>query len=96
MEKTGFKEIGDLLEALFEVAVALIEVGADGFQMTDLAELWNKLWGDEEVRKKLQDAYDGVGDIKDEIEDLSLNESMSLAMKLVPKILKLVTAIRGA
>lgn len=95
MEKTGFKEIGDVLEAIFEVAVALIQVGSDGFQMSDLNELWEKLWADDDARKKLQDAYEGIDNVGEEIEDLSLNESMSLAMRLIPNIIRIVEAIRG-
>jgi hypothetical protein len=78
-EKVGIKESKELLKGVVVLSAILIEKLKDGFQVSDLPTILSRLGYDNDVRA----ALDGIGAIPSELKDLSLEESMELAMTLL-------------
>lgn len=87
----GIEESKELLVGVNEVALCLVTRLKDGLQLNDLTAIMQKLLTDEEFKEKLQKAYEDVGDVKDEIKDLSLGEGLELAklqLEYIPKYME--------
>ena len=93
MEQTpvGINETLELLVGVNELAVCMIELMKDGFQVADFGALMLKLQSDEMFKEKLMKAYENIGMVPAEIKDISMVEGMNLALiqiQYLPKILE--------
>ncbi|MCJ7520997.1 MAG: hypothetical protein MUP21_02070 [Dehalococcoidia bacterium] len=88
---TGCTETLDALIAVNELALFLVGRFADGVGFDDLIASWNKVQSDDEFRNRLSAAYEGWSKISGEIEDLDVNEAISLVsaqMSYVPRLME--------
>lgn len=91
MEKHGINETKELLEALMEMSLVLIDLFKDGVQFKDSIELFQKISSDPVLKAQLVAAYEGYQKIPSEIKDLDAVEGVSLSTCLlayIPKILE--------
>lgn len=72
------KETKEALIAIIDLALEAKKLGADGFDLSDVAALGAKFIGDEDFRKKVLDGIKGAGSILDEVKDLSGAEVVQL------------------
>lgn len=91
MDHKGINETKELLEALMELSLILIDVFKDGVQIKDSVELFQKISSDPVLKAQLKAAYEGYQKIPDEIKDLDAVEGVSLStclLSYIPKILE--------
>lgn len=91
---TDIKETKELLVGLNEVAVFLISIFKDGFDLDDFGAIWDKLIKDEEFKKKLEAAYADAGKIPEEFTDLDLLESMEILKIQADYVTKIIEALK--
>lgn len=91
---TGIKETKELLIGLNEVAVFLISIFKDGFDLNDFGAIWDKLTKDEDFRKKLEVAYTDVSKIPEEFANLDLIESMEILKTQADYVTKIIEALK--
>jgi flagellar biosynthesis/type III secretory pathway chaperone len=72
----GIDKTTSVLNALNSLSIKLIELGKDGFQISDATALI----ADEEVRNLLVEAYTAISGLKSELNDLNLHEGIELGM----------------
>jgi len=95
MEKQhGIRETKEMVTALMELSVCLIDVFKDGIQITDAMELWEKIGQDPVMKKKFAAALDGYRSIPAEIKDLDAAEGVELATCLLMYIPKILDSLR--
>lgn len=95
-EKLGIKETKEALVGVNELSLKLCEVFKDGAQISDVAELWDKLKNDPEASSKLMAAYQGASQIPAEIKDLDLGEGAELAVVQISYVPKFIEALKKA
>ena len=92
--KLGIGETTDVLEAANELAILLITILKDGFQVYgDFATIFSKIREDDAFRKVLQDAYTNIRDVPAEMGDLDASEIIQLAgtqMGYLPRLLEAI------
>ncbi len=93
-EVVGIKETQEMLVGVNELSIALLVAMKDGFQMTDLSDLFMKLQTDEAFKAKLQAAYDGMNAIPAEAKDISMAEGIQLALVQVQYLPKIIAAAK--
>ena len=91
----GIKESQELLVAANEIAICLIGRLKDGLQVgEDVAAIILKLQADQEFKAKMDAGFSGLGDLKAELNDLSVSEIIDLASKQIQYIPKLLEAAK--
>lgn len=93
MEK-GIKETKEALKGINELSLCLIKSFKDGVQTSDFMELFVKLQTDEDFKKALTDAADGIKEVPAEISDISMAEGVELAMVQIQYLPKLIEAFK--
>lgn len=77
-EKQGVKETMDVLVAVNQLTVFLIERLKDGIAMDDLMAMYAKLTMDERFKSLLAEAYEGIKLVPAEVKDLDYQEVIQL------------------
>lgn len=91
----GIKESKELLIAANEIAICLISKLKDGLQLgEDVAAIILKLQTDQEFKAKMDAGFTGVGEIKAELQDLSVSEIIDLASEQIQYVPKLIEAAK--
>lgn len=90
--KKGLRELSELLDMLFDLSLTIAKELKDGFQLSDILSVINKIFGDKEFRDKLTKAVDGASGIPAEIKKMGVDESIGLAMKVLPYVPKIADA----
>lgn len=93
-EEFGIKETKEAVIGVFEVAIELIKGFKDGVQLGDFVQFWNDFKDDPEFQQKLKDAYEGIGQVPDEIGDLDAYEGVELVGVVLPYIPKIIEAFK--
>lgn len=83
----GIQETVDVIEAVGVLKKVLVKHLADGFQTADLVKIVEDLLGNEEAKKEIAEAIDGVEKILPELQDLSWAEKIALIQKIMSAIL---------
>jgi ATP-dependent 26S proteasome regulatory subunit len=95
MSEKSVKETKELLTGVNEVVILLLTHLKDGFQISkDLPAIFAELVGNGELQAKLQKAYEGVGQVDDEIKDLNLQEAVELGLLQVQYVEKIIEALK--
>jgi len=90
---TGIKETTEALVAFNEVTLFLVTIFKDGIDLEDFGAIWDKLTEDEEFKTLMNKAFEGIGQIPREVEDLDFREGVSLSkiqLDFLPKILDVI------
>ena len=95
MESAGIKETKEVVVAAVSLAAVLAAAFKDGVQAEDFAVVFAKIQGDEALKAKLLDAYNGADKVPSEAKDLSLAESLEILVAVIPEIKKLIEAVRA-
>lgn len=90
-EKKGIKETKEVLIALNELSLFIIERAKDGVGFDDAIALF----GHSELKGKLLQAFDGVKDVKAELDNLSLEEGLELGQVQISYVPKIVAAVKA-
>lgn len=90
MEKS-VKETKEVLVAVGDLAVLLVEVLKDGVQISDALKIADALMKRPELLIELKAALDGIEEVPAELKDISLDEGIELA-KVSAEIVKKVVA----
>jgi hypothetical protein len=94
-EKHGIKETKEVVVAVLgHVAPLLIKRFKDGVGFDDVSAIMAKWNSDEEFKAALQEAFDDVKKIPDEVSDLDLSEGLDLGMAAVMQVPKIVEAFK--
>ena len=94
-EALGIKETKEAVQGLLAVSSFLAVRLKDGAGVDDAAALVQKLMMDDEFKKVLEAAVEGAKQIPAEVKDLSLAESLELALVGVGGVKDIVTGLRG-
>lgn len=88
------KETKEALVGLLSITELLAVQFKDGVQASDVADIILKITANEELKKKLLDAYNDADKVPSEMKDMELAEAIELITFAAPKILDLVKAIK--
>lgn len=86
-EKHGVKELTEVLAAIVEIGLVLIQKSKDGFDFSDVVSLV----GEKDVVAAITAAVEGISEVPDEIKDLDALEGVELAktvLDYVPRIVE--------
>lgn len=95
MGTTGIKETKDLLIALNEVALVLVQRFKDGIGVEDFAAFYEKLKNDSVFKAELEAAWENHGMIPAEIKDIDLGEAVELVFVQASYLPKFIDAVNG-
>lgn len=87
----GVKDTKEAMIGINELALTLARIFSDGVQFQDFMELWRKVGEDETFKAQLMAAYEGWGNIPDELADIDVQESLEIIgvqLSYVPKLLE--------
>ena len=90
----GIKELKDTIEALLEVSLKITSVLKDGYQATDLALIFELFTKDEEMKKKIALAYDGISKVGGEVRDIDISEGIELTVSMIQYVPKFIAALQ--
>jgi len=90
----GVKETQEALSGALAIAVCIVEAGRDGYQWSDIGEVFGKLTSDPVLKAKVDAAWKDIGMVQDEIKDLDMSEVFSLLAGSLPDIQKLIEAFK--
>lgn len=90
----GIKETTELLVAVNKITLFLIKRLKDGAGLDDAMAIYAKLTTDEEFKKVVFDAYDGVKAIPSEIKDLDYREVVQLLLAQINFIPLIIDEIK--
>jgi urease gamma subunit len=82
----GIKETVDVIEAVAVLKKVIVKHLADGFQTSDLVKIVEELLGDEEAKKEIGEALDGIELVLPELKDLTWAEKFELVQKVLQLI----------
>lgn len=88
------KEAKEALVGFIAVAALLAEEFKDGVQASDVADILLKIQGNEELKKKLVEAYNGIDKVPSELSQMGLAEVLDLLSGSIPELFKLISAIK--
>ena len=89
----GIEGTEEALVAVLQLGLMLWKSFHDGFQIGDLADLWDIYKNDEDFNIAMREAFEGYQNIPHEIKDLQLEEAMQLSgvmLKYLPKYLQAI------
>lgn len=90
----NIKETREVLVAVNELAVFLVERLKDGVGFDDVAAIYDKLKNDEDFKTKMQMAYDNIALVPDEVEDIDIAEGVELATVQLSYVPKYIEALK--
>ena len=88
------RETKEVLKAMNEITLFLIEALKDGVDFSDFVDFYNKVTKDQKFSILLRDAYDGMGEIPEELSDLDMREGLELIQLQLDYIPKIVDSFR--
>lgn len=91
---SGIQETRELLMAVDEVALVLVDRFKDGVSLSDFAAFWDKYSQDEAFKAVLQAAWDKHQAIPEEIADLQIQEIVDLALLEVSYVPRFLDALK--
>jgi len=91
---SNIAEIQNLLGALNELTISLIQVFRNGVNSASVAQMGNLLEVDKDLQIKLEQAFANYKSLSDEIANLSLANSMSLALTQLSYLQQILTALK--
>lgn len=83
----GIQETVDVIEAVGVLKKVLVKHLADGFQVTDLVKVVEDLLGNEQAKKEIAEALEGIEKVLPELQELSWAEKITLIQKVASAIL---------
>lgn len=92
---SGVKETKEALVAALKIAPILVKQFQDGAQLSDVSELYAKIWADEGMKVAVMAAYEGYDQIPEEVKDLDAAEVVELLSSALPEVLALVKALKA-
>jgi hypothetical protein len=94
-ESLEIKDTKEVLVGLLKIAGLFAEVMKDGLKADDVAVIIQKISSDENLKKALLDAYNGIDKVPSEIKDISLPEAFNLAAVVFPEVLLIIKKIQA-
>lgn len=91
----GIKETKESLVGMLALTQVLAKHFKDGVQTKDFLAIYSDIINDEELKQKLQDAFEGYKLIDDELKSITLSEGVELLVAVVPEIEKLIEELRA-
>ena len=88
------KETKDALVGINELSILLITLLKDGISLNDFSVLFEKVVKDEAFKAKMEEAYNGIAQVPQELQDLSLSEIIELATLQVGYVPKIIDALK--
>jgi hypothetical protein len=88
------KQSKELVVGFIALSALLAESFKDGVQVADLAAIFAKIQGDQELQAKLVAAYQDIELVKEEIKDVSAVEVVEVLSAALPEIMKLLQAVK--
>jgi hypothetical protein len=87
-------ETKEALVGLLAITELLASEFKDGVQVADFADIALKIQGNEELKKKLMEAYNGIDKVPSEVKELSVAEAIDLVAFAIPQLMNLIGAIK--
>ena len=89
------KETRDVMIAINDLVLFLIDIFRDGAQLSDAFAVYNKLTADEDFKAKLIAAYEGINLVDDEMRDIDIAEIVELSSLQLSFLPQIMDAIGG-
>jgi len=89
----GIHETEEALEGILQLGLVLWKTFHDGFQISDIGEIWEVFRNDHEFTDAMKNAFDGYKKIPSEVKDLQIEEAVALSgvmLKYLPKYLQAI------
>ena len=87
-------ETKEALVGLLAITELLAVEFKDGVQASDVADIILKITANDDLKKKLLDAYNGADKVPSELKDMDLAEAVELLTFATPKILDVIKALK--
>jgi hypothetical protein len=87
-------ETKEALVGLLAITELLASEFKDGVQAADVADIILKITANDDLKKKLLDAYNGIDKVPAEVKDMDIAEAVELLTFATPKILDVIKAIK--
>lgn len=89
----GVQETKEVMIAVNELGLTLLNLFADGVQFADAMALWKKIGEDETFKAQLKAAYEGWSNVSGEISHIDVAGMLSLVatqMEYIPRLLEAI------
>ena len=93
-EERGIKETKEMMKAINELAMFLIDRFKDGVQMADFVKFYSAMMMDSEMKAMVKKAYDGYEAIPAELKDIDLEEASELISEQISMVPKIIASLR--
>lgn len=90
----GIKDTKEVLVLIEVFGVFLARTLKDGFQFTDVQELFDKMKDDPEFVKAFMDAFNGIQNIPGEVIDIDVFEGISLGRQGIGMVGSFIDALK--
>lgn len=90
------KETKEVLLGTLELVKVIAKELQDGFQVTDLVNAFAAINGDPVKKAAVEAALQNIGNVPEEIKDISLAESIDLAVTVLSQLPSLIAAFKKA
>lgn len=94
MSQVGIKETKEALIGVNTLSLFLVERLKDGVQLDDAVAVFGKLTADEEFKKIMGDAVEGIKAVPEEVKDLDVTEAVELITLQASFVPKFVEALK--
>jgi len=92
----GTKELEEAIVGVMEVGLTLASGFKDGVQFGDFVEFWNKYQDDAVFKQRIQEAYQGISGVPDEVGELDAEDIIRVIALVLPYIPKIIDALKPA
>lgn len=89
------KETKEVLVAVNDLALELVNVFKDGVQLSDVTALLTHISSNEAVKASLYAAYENISKVPAEVKEITLEDGLELASVQLGFIPKFVTALKA-
>lgn len=89
------KETNEVLIAVNDLTLELINVFHDGAQLTDITAILSYISSNEDVKKALLAAYENISAVPTELKEISLEDGLDLAATQISFVPKIVAAFKA-
>lgn len=88
------KELNEVIEAVMKLSVICVEQFKDGVQLSDAIAILMKLQSNDSFRNSLVEAYEGANKIPNELENISIQDTMEIVQTIVGFVPEILLALK--
>lgn len=88
------KDTKDVIVAVNEIVLFLVERLADGVSADDFFSVWNKLVLDDDFKMIMKDAIEGYQNIPDEVSSPSIQDMLDITTTQIQYVFKMIAAAK--